>query len=163
MRNNRIATSSSLWGLSATTRHQKRGLFLWNLSQRENLRVVSGGSLREEVCTLYRWGRGYGACSRKTQFWFLAWWLGGRAVLWRVAAEPLNVCIAWWCESKWTVCQYRVFYIVTCTSAVWPVIELSRPYLYIPEIKDSCEHKGVVQSAYDTDRVELWNWNMLEL
>jgi hypothetical protein len=23
------------------------------------------GCEREEVCTLYRWGRGYGACSRK--------------------------------------------------------------------------------------------------
>jgi hypothetical protein len=47
-----------------------------------------------------------------------------------------------------------VFYIVTCPGAVWPVIELSRPLLHIPEIKDSCEHKGVVQSACDTDRVQ---------
>jgi hypothetical protein len=31
-------------------------LFIWNLSQRENPRVVSGGGVREEVCTLYRWG-----------------------------------------------------------------------------------------------------------
>jgi hypothetical protein len=30
----------------------------------ENPRVASGG-VREEVCTLYRWGRGYGACSKK--------------------------------------------------------------------------------------------------
>jgi hypothetical protein len=54
----------AVWGMSATTRHRKRGLFLWNLSQRENLRVASG-DVREEVCTLYRWGRGYAACSRK--------------------------------------------------------------------------------------------------
>jgi hypothetical protein len=54
----------AMWGLSATTRHRKRGLFLWNLSQRENPWVASGG-VREEVCTLYRWGRGYAACSRK--------------------------------------------------------------------------------------------------
>jgi hypothetical protein len=54
----------AVWGLSATTRHRKRGLFLWNLSQRENQSVASGG-VREEVCTLYRWGRGDAACSRK--------------------------------------------------------------------------------------------------
>jgi hypothetical protein len=44
--------------VSAKTRHQKHGLFLWNLSKRENPRVVSGGGVREEVCTLYRWGGG---------------------------------------------------------------------------------------------------------
>jgi hypothetical protein len=33
--------------------------FLWNLSQRENPRVVSGEGMREEVCTLYRWGTGH--------------------------------------------------------------------------------------------------------
>jgi hypothetical protein len=31
--------------------------------------VVSGG-VRDEVCTLYRWGRGYAACSRKYSCWF---------------------------------------------------------------------------------------------
>jgi hypothetical protein len=58
----------AVWDLSAKTRRQKRGLFLWNLSQRENPRVMSGGDVREEVCTLYRWGRGYAACSRKIVF-----------------------------------------------------------------------------------------------
>jgi hypothetical protein len=38
---------------------------------------------------------------------------------------------------------------------MWSVIKLSRPYLNIPWIKDSCEHKGVVQSACATERVQL--------
>jgi hypothetical protein len=68
----------AVWGLSATTRHQKRGLFLWNLSQRKNPRVVSGG-VREEVCTLYRWGRGYAACSKKAVV--LGWRTNGSKLL----------------------------------------------------------------------------------
>jgi hypothetical protein len=31
--------------------------------------------------------------------------------------------------------------------------ELVSLYVHIPEIKDSCDHKVVVQSACDTDRV----------
>jgi hypothetical protein len=58
----------AVWGLSATTRHRKRGLFLWNLSQRENPRVASGG-MREEVCTLYRWGH----LAPERQLFFWAW------------------------------------------------------------------------------------------
>jgi hypothetical protein len=40
-------------------------------------------------------------------------------------------------------------------SAVWQTIELSRPYLHIPENKTTCEHQGVVQSACDTGRAAL--------
>jgi hypothetical protein len=38
--------------------------------------------------------------------------------------------------------------------SVTKTIELSRPYLHIPEIKTTCEHHGVVQSACDTERAE---------
>jgi hypothetical protein len=98
-------------------------------------------------------GGGKQLAPEKHSFLFLAWWLGYRTVLWRVAAKPLVPGDA----RVNKLFANTVFYIVTCPSAVWPVIELSRPYLHIPEIKDSCEHKGVVQSACDTERVKLYD------
>jgi hypothetical protein len=58
-------------GLSATTRHQKRGLFLWNLSQRENPRVASGG-VTEEVWPSADGGGGMELAPRR-QLLFWAW------------------------------------------------------------------------------------------
>jgi hypothetical protein len=61
----------AVWGLSATTRHRKRGLFLWNLSQRENPRFASGG-VREEVWPSTDGGAGM-ELAPKRQLLFWAW------------------------------------------------------------------------------------------
>jgi hypothetical protein len=139
----------AVWGLSATTRRRNRGLFLWNLSQRENQRVVSGGGVREEVCTLYRWGRGYAACSRKDSCW-LTWGLCSQTVVWEEGTiKPPYVCITCKFELNKSLSIHRALY----RSAVWQTIELSCPCLHIPEIGTTCEHQGV-QSACDTGRVD---------
>jgi hypothetical protein len=123
----------AVWGLSATTRRRKRGLFLWNLSQKENPRVVSGRSVREEVCTLYRWGTQL--APEKTVVG-LAWGLAVGLLCGKSEQQshPMYVFPVDASLNK-SLSIHRALYLVTCPSAVWQTIELSRPYLHIPQIK----------------------------
>jgi hypothetical protein len=71
MRDILIATRSRCV-MSVSDKAPETWPFLWNLSRRDSLRVVSGGGVRERerVCTLYSWGRGHAAPApeKKTVF-----------------------------------------------------------------------------------------------
>jgi hypothetical protein len=96
----RIVTCSSCVRSVSDNKVPETCPFLWNLSQRDSLRVVSGGSEREE-CTLYRWGWGMQLSLQKDTVFILGWMTYQSCCLkgW-LAAKGSNVCIVWWYKFK---------------------------------------------------------------